>query len=201
LVCAGADLDELHLFLTDMHGQRAVKGARRRRQRDAGEVETAHHLMREGGAFAEHPVIRHHRCEELRRGGFDLGGAMLGRDDRRRVRQLIAEIMVGIAMRVEEQIDPCGGGNSGAHALQHHARQLQIHQRVDEERLSAIGHQTGIAPTPSAVGLKIGVATIADVVQTLRIRPAHRLAPTLVVADSSTPPKGFRLSRRSARDP
>src|SRR6202012_1531505 len=91
-----SDLEELYLFAPDMQRERAVERAVRRRQGDTGEIEIAHHLVRESGAFAEHPVIRHHPGEHLGPRAVDLRRAMLGRDYRRRAGELVAEKMIGI---------------------------------------------------------------------------------------------------------
>ena len=70
-------------------------------------------------------------------------------DDLRALDQFVAEAMVAVGMRIDEGSDLRGGGRLGAmHRVEHLAGQLQVEQRIDQQRLSAIDHQTGVAPSP-----------------------------------------------------
>ena len=47
--------------------------------------------------------------------------------------------------------------------------QLEVEQRVDQQRDAVADDQSGVAPSPAAIGLQIRMATVGDLVETLRI--------------------------------
>src|SRR3954447_26580146 len=69
-----------------------------------------------------------------------------------------------------------------AHAVEHFAREFQVEQRINQQRVLAVDDQTGIAVSPASVWLKPRVAAVAEIVQTLGEVPlAHVLLPVVCV--------------------
>ena len=114
--------------------------------------------------------------EGCHRRGRQLGhlrGGALGGHDQRVTHQLVAIAMVAVGVGVHERVDPPGGGDGAAHLGEHALREGEVEKRVDEQRRLAVDDETGVAPTPATVGLKVGVETIAHFVQTHAVARAH----------------------------
>ena len=151
----------------------AIKRAGRKHGADVTEVEpAAEHFLKESARIAGHRIAR--------------GGALFlhlletcgRRYDLRARDQLVSIRVVGIGMRVHKRPYFFGDRHGGAHPIEHFARQLEIHERVDKQCFAAFDHETGIAVTPGAIRLKICVAAVAEIVQPLCVRPSlHRVVP------------------------
>ena len=63
--------------------------------------------------------------------------------------------MIAVGVRVHHRGDRSPGEVVG-HGPEHLAGQTQIEEGVDEQRLVATEHETGVAPAPPAVGLQVG---------------------------------------------
>ena len=86
--------------------------------------------------------------------------------------QLIAERVIAVVMSVDQRADAgwwpeferrmsasiCGG-------------ELEVEQRIDQQGLIAVGDETGVAPSPGAVGQQIGPEPVADVLQSACVLP------------------------------
>ena len=79
-------------------------------------------------------------------------------------------------MGVDQAADRPGGRHGGAHLAQHLAGQFEIEQGIDQQGLVAIDDQPGIAETPAAVGLQVGKAAGAEVVEPLGVLPFRHVA-------------------------
>jgi len=62
------------------------------------------------------------------------------------------------------------------HGIEHHARELKVEERIDQQRFVAVNHQPGVAPAPRAVGLQVAVAAVAEIMQTFAVLPCLRAA-------------------------
>ena len=73
--------------------------------------------------------------------------------------------MVAVGVRVDERVDARRRGHRRSHRAQHLGGQPQVEQRVDEQRGLAVHDQARVAPPPAAVGLKVGVEALANLLQ------------------------------------
>ena len=74
-------------------------------------------------------------------------------------------------------------GTASRMLSQHLLGQREVEQRVDEQRGLAVDDQPGVAPPPAAVGLQVGVQTVAHLLQTLdvaHLTPRVALSPRAV---------------------
>ena len=152
--------------------ERAVEGLRRDRQLDAVEREGAEdplHVLadrphrRRGGDHAGQPG-RGHACH--------LRGRPPRGDDPPVAEQLVAVAVVAVGVGVDDGPDldaRCGGAHGGEHL----GGELEVEQRVDEERVAAIDDQTGVAPAPPTVGLQPGQNPVGHLRQPTVIRDPH----------------------------
>ena len=143
----------------------------------------AHHLVHEAAGFTERlPILGHHLIKLLRRAMLHVLERSLGGQDARALHELVAERVVTIAVRIEECADLVGLWHSLAHAIEHLARELEVEQRVDKQRVIAVDDQAGVAVAPASVGLEPRVAAVAEIVQTLGEFPlAHVSLPQLAL--------------------
>ena len=74
-------------------------------------------------------------------------------------------------MGVYEAPDRFGGGYGRPHLRQHLAGQLEVEQRIDQQRLAMIDDEAGIAEPPTAVGLEVGKAAVAQIMQAFGVLP------------------------------
>jgi hypothetical protein len=101
-----------------------------------------------GTAFAQLLPTQGARCRALRCGfGIFLGaGATL--DDLSSFDELIAERVITIGMGIHELADVAGRRHRIAHCFQHRRGERKIEQRVDEQGLIPVAHETRIVPAP-----------------------------------------------------
>ena len=59
---------------------------------------------------------------------------------------------------------------TGCIDVEHLGGELQVEQRVDQQRDAVAHDQPGVAPPPAAVGLEVGVAGVAEFVEALVVR-------------------------------
>jgi len=79
--------------------------------------------------------------------------------------------VIAVGVGVDERADRRLPGDA-CHRLEHVGSEPEVEQRVDEHRDTVSDDQSGIAPTPPAVRLDVGEATVADIVQAERVRPS-----------------------------
>src|SRR5262249_46399157 len=51
------------------------------------------------------------------------------------------------------------------HRLEHRPGELEIEQRVDQQRCAIADHEAGVAPAPAAVGLQVRVTLVSELVE------------------------------------
>src|SRR5713226_8705471 len=113
--------------------------------------------------------------------------------------------MIAIGVRVDQRADARGGLRfRTAHGVEHFARELQVEERIDEHRLAPVYDEACIAPSPSAVRLQIGVASVAEVMQSLGVGPfadslSHVETPSVIRSQFALIPFGRRISNRRER--
>jgi hypothetical protein len=195
-------LDERHAAVTDLEIHPAGEGLRRVAHRDALEVERAERVLDEIGELRWHPRRRLQRVQQLGRQLLHLGGARRRRVDLgSRRKQLVAEAVIGIGVRVDRGIDRVPGGDRG-HRAQHLARQVQVVEGVDEQRGAVGGDEPGVAPAPAAVGLEVGVQPIAELVEPAGVGDLRQAAiPPQAAAHRPAGWRGSASPTRPSRPP
>ena len=76
-------------------------------------------------------------------------------------------------MRIDDRPDAFGGRCRSPHRIEHLLRDLQVEERVDEERLVTIDDQPGVAPAPRARQLRVRENAVPEIVQCLFHGNAH----------------------------
>ena len=99
-------------------------------------------------------------------------------------------------MRVDERRHR-GGSRDRRHRIEHRRGEAEIEQRVDEERDAVADDQTGVAPTPPAIGLQVRVQAVTDLVEAERVRMT-RCHLVILAWATTVPPSASRATRRSA---
>src|SRR5216683_6221664 len=113
--------------------------------------------------------------------------------------------MIAVGVRVDQRADARGGLRlRTAHRIEHFARQLQVEESIDEHRLAAVDDEARIAPSPSAIRLQKRVASVAEVMQSLRVGPfadslSHVEMPSVIRSQFALIPFGRRISNRAER--
>jgi hypothetical protein len=74
------------------------------------------------------------------------------------------------------------------HLLEHLAGEVEVEQRVDEQRVAVADDQPGVAVAPLPARLQIGPEPVAELVQTLGVLDAHAV---IAPRDHSRP--GIRI--------
>ena len=116
-------------------------------------------------------VLEH--AHELRRRGLELRGRAGRRVDLGAGRQEpVPEAVVAVAVRVHRRVDRAALGDA-PHRVEHVARELEVEQRVDEQRCPVRRDQARVAPAPGAVGLQVGVQPVPELVEPSLVRDAH----------------------------
>ena len=144
-----------------------------RRQVDAVEVERAEERSEQLTDLAGCPVQRgEHRRRHL--GHLVRGGGRgddLGTDDA----DLVAVAVIAVGMGVHQRADRALRCEL-RHRVEHRRGEIEVEQRVDEQRRTVADDQAGVAPSPAAIGLQVGEAPVAEFVQTVRVarRRRHR---------------------------
>jgi hypothetical protein len=178
VVCAGPTSSR-RTSRADAQVEPAVERRRGRAQLDALEGERAEDVAHVAAELG--PEVRGlERGERLRRCLGHLGGGGRGGVELRGGRQeLVAEAVVAVGVRVHRGVDRVAVGDR-PHRVEHRARQVEVEQRVDEQRRAAGGDQPRVAPAPPAVGLVVRVEAVGQLVQALPVLDVHgRSVPVL----------------------
>ena len=147
------ELDQRDVAVADLQVEPTLERLRRQAHRDALVVERPERVLDEVAHIVGHPGRGLQRVEHLRRQRLHLLGGSARRVDLGRGRQqLVAEAMVGVGVRVHRGVDRMALDDR-CHRREHLARQMQVVERVDEQRRAVGGDQPGVAPAPAAVGL------------------------------------------------
>ena len=80
----------------------------------------------------------------------------------------IAVAVVAVGVGVDHRVDRRAARHR-RHRVEHRRGQLEIEQRVDEQRLPVADDQPGVAPSPTAVGLQVREAAVAEFVQSVGV--------------------------------
>ena len=173
----GSDLDEAHRLVADAPLELAFEGHGRHRDvLDAGEIERREDFRQKDpglGRFVD-PGLIFGQPARIAQPVIHLLGAGTRGDDLRTLHQPVTEGVIAVGMSVDQGADARGSGLRPAHRVEHLLRQRQVEQRIDQHRLAAVGDQARVAPSPGAVGLKVGVTAVAEIVQALAVGPFAR---------------------------
>lgn len=123
------DLDQLDHTATDLHLQPATERPGGHAHVDAVEVERAEEVTEQRTDLAGRRV---QRVQHRRRHLGHLVSRRLGRDDLRRLEQLVAVAVIAIGMGVEQGGDRRSCGER-SHRVEHLLGELQVEQRVDQQ--------------------------------------------------------------------
>ena len=162
-------LDELHPLTGgfQLHPAGERRGGQGRR--DALEVEGTEAFPYVGAQLGPE-VGRLHGGQHLGRHVAHLLGRRLGGDDVGPFHQLVAVAVVAVGVGVDQRADGRAAGQP-AHRVEHRGRQVQVEQRVDQQRFALTHDQAGIGPPPAPVGLQVGEAAVGHLEEALRIVP------------------------------
>ena len=154
------DLDEFDDPTTHFDLETPVERAVGKTHVDVGELERSEEAPEQFAHFARCRVERGEHC----RWNFGhLVGGRRRRDDLGSVHELIAVAVIAVGMGVDQRANGRGAGE-GRERIEHLLSEPQVEQGVDEQRRTVTHHQAGIAPPPTAVGLEVGQAAIAQLV-------------------------------------
>jgi xanthine dehydrogenase YagR molybdenum-binding subunit len=103
---------------------------------------------------------------------------------------------------VDELADFARRRHRVTHGLEHLRGERQIEERVDQQGLLAVRHQTGITPAPGAVRLQISEAAVSEIVQSLGVLPfAHAKSVTAALsAETATDHRFGRFMTHNLAD-
>ena len=201
----GTDLNQPHGLVADPPFELTLEGnGRRGHVSDTFEVELTEDFGHERSHLGAGIIAAFHFSQPARVAQIvtHLLGARARSDNFRSFHQPVAEGVIAVGMGVDHGADSRRRGLRPAHRVQHLLRQRQVKQSVDQQRLAAVANQARIAPAPRAVGLKVGVGTIAQIMQALGVSPfAHdfrhgdfllqrEFRPDLIIDDPAAVRKG-----------
>ncbi len=86
--------------------------------------------------------------------------------------ELVAVAVIAVGVSVDERVDARRRRRRAAHRRQHLPRQLEVEQRVNEQRALAVHDQARVAPAPAAVGLQVRIEAVSDLVHALGVAHA-----------------------------
>ena len=154
-----ADLDQLDRATADVEVEAAVEGARR-----AG--------VSSMPSKSNSPKNAAEQVADLARGALSrpassAGGTSLiscaaaaGGDDLGAVEQLVAVAVVAVGVGVDDRRRSARSGERPPSRRACAAVRSQVEQGVDQQRRAVADDQAGVAPSPAAVGLQVGVAPV-----------------------------------------
>ena len=160
----GAHLNGPDLLLADATTPLASEGLVRRRHLDPLEVECAKSLAqkcrRGPGGFG----LVDHRVEHGRGHFAEFRSRGLRGHHARALDQLVAVAVVAVRVGIDEGSDALCRRLGPAHRLEHCRGELQIEERVDEQRFAGVDHETRVAPTPGTIRLEPSIDPVPEIV-------------------------------------
>ena len=192
----GSDLDQVDGPVADREVEPALERRAGRAQLDALEGEGPEDAADVGGELGTEVVGVLEHVHELRRRGLELGGGARRRVDLgARREELVAEAVVAVAVRVHRRVDRAALGDA-AHRVEHVPGELEVEERVDEQRRAVGRDQPRVAPAPAAVGLQVGIEPVPELVEPPLVRDAHgRCLPGSFASLSGRPGASWRGGR------
>ena len=167
-VWQGPELLQNDGLVSDTRPEFPLEGHGRKGLFDSFEVKGAEGFEEEPARFTHVRRLTHERGVLGRTLGGHLLGCGPGSDDLRFCHQLVAVAVVGVGVGVDQRVEGARGrGFRIAHAGKHGACQFQVKQSVHQQALVAVHDKPRIAPTPAAVGLDPGVASISHIVESV----------------------------------